>query len=115
MASSGPHSSITSPPSGDPKPQASLDYELFQAVIANKTARAAELVQLGANPTASQKKGRTGTTNALLIAIQSISGEHAPSDMVSVLLKSPHVRSDSFVAFAPVHAYLWLTQCFNGL
>lgn len=72
--------------------QETLDSALFQAVNIADSAKVLEAIKLGANPTSQQKKGRTGTTHALLVAVQNITDDGASDKVVSELLKAQHVR-----------------------
>lgn len=83
---------ISVPSKEDPEFQAKVDAALLQAVNIADIAKTLELIQLGANPTSAQKKGRTGTTNALIVAVQNISDDGSSDKAVSALLASEQVR-----------------------
>jgi hypothetical protein len=76
----------------DPKRQEALDIALFKAVNAADSAKISELLQLGANPTSIQSKGRVGTTHALLIAVQNITGDGATDKLVGELLSANNIN-----------------------
>jgi hypothetical protein len=75
----------------DPEYHAKIDATLFQAVNNADISKILDLLQLGANPTSIQKKGRTGTIHALIIAVQSINGDGSNDKLVATLLKSKTV------------------------
>ena len=78
----------------DPLYQEKIDTALFQAVNAAVEQDVVELVALGANPTATQKKGRLNTTHALLVAVQSELSDGASSVLIPALCKASKVRLD---------------------
>lgn len=93
MASAAPNIDFRSLSTSDPNYQAQIDVALFQAVAGAKQAEVEELITLGANPTSIQKKGRSGTSHALLTAIQVDMSESGTSKLLPALLKAKSVRT----------------------
>ena len=96
MASSSPQVDLATLDASSPDFQEKLDLALFQAVNIADSAKVLEAIKLGANPTSQQKKGRTGTTHSLLVAVQNITDNGDSDRMVGELLKAEKVRPSFF-------------------
>lgn len=92
MSTAAPQVDLSSLDATAPDYQEKLDAALFHAVNIADLAKIVESIKLGANPTSQQKKGRTGTTHALLVAVQGISDDGASNNLVPALLAANNVR-----------------------
>lgn len=99
MSAAAPHAASSAPETNFTDAQSKMDAALFEAVNIADSAKVIELIKVGANPTSQQKKGRTGTTHALLVAVQNVVGDGSSDTLVPALLSGQNVRC-SILRFA---------------
>ena len=98
MSATAPRASPSAPETNFADAQSKMDAALFEAVNIADSAKVIELIKVGANPTSQQKKGRTGTTHALLVAVQNVVGDGAADTLVPALLSAQNVRIEFYTS-----------------